>query len=831
MSRSSSAAPCRQTPKLVCEIIAKDSIENSTEMSICSEEDVLNCTFESCDTEGKGEVYVSRIIEYLGDVTGQSCEKGQLRLLHKMLNPEERDVAVNLATFHNIMKQWIAECRQEGLSSGKNEEATSIENICILQTDKKSESTSGQLEGYGGDVNRGNLETTELINDIECLEYTNRKLVDQNAKLQRSVEGFEEANVRLTEEIFELKSKLKSSQQVLLHVKLLENELEDLKSIMKNLEDRNYKLQVQNRQLEKEYQNLSTRICQLQEENQMYEDKRLISVKDVLLTEKINQSEELKSTAEEYNNIIKGLKEEINRLQYHLTCEDLSTACGMQSVELQSPTAPEKAPEHSLQLEIEESQQKTDLAANNLPTPLCGMVPFNDSAGQIKDILYHICSQLNWMDFQAITEELVMQKEVEEETKGFLQKISSLFHTKIVLDIYKGNLAPQLTAVTQHYQTTERDSHVRNSVAEENEHLAVEECSNGVPHLKRLKEHQSNDMLATESGEGLRIARRLFKEIEVLKTETHRSSPDWRLFEDEDYMKKKSTGAAQETRSFAVENAAGQATETEWQLEFEMSPEHCTLHLDGSSQTENKPRCATSSVTVQLQRACQGLSHNIDQQQKRLELLYEELFLREEKSRDNNDIITLKKKSMTEYVTAKKYIQDKKFVEIVKILKLIQNYSNWKNENLINFGEAASALVPYHEKAVGGTGDNMKCIKWNVVQSESAVLGPAEQMQVALLEQHLVSGHYHGSRTRALRYEDQSDLFTQFCSQIKNIGLVCLLVVFTMTLVAFYNIFSLVPRSCQKYSFAQCTDSSFWSILKALLCPQIRLRNGAPPPV
>ncbi|XP_041033564.1 protein KASH5-like [Carcharodon carcharias] len=300
-------------------------------MNICSEEDVLNCTFESCDIEGKGEVYVSRIIRYLEDVTGQSCEKGQLKLLHKMLNPEERDIAVNLGTFHNIMKQWIAECRQEGFSSGKNEEATCFENICILPTDKKSDTTSGQLEGYGGDVNRGNLETTELINDIECLEYTNRKLVDQNAKLQRSVEGFEEANVRLTEEIFDLKNKLKSSQQVLLHVKLLENELEDLKSIVKNLEDRNSKLQSHNRQLEKEQQNLSTRICQLQEENgklttekdyahwrteelasekvelknQMHEAKRLISVKDVLLTERINQSEELKSTVDEYNNIIK----------------------------------------------------------------------------------------------------------------------------------------------------------------------------------------------------------------------------------------------------------------------------------------------------------------------------------------------------------------------------------------------------------------------------------------------------------------------------------------------------------------------------------------------
>ncbi|XP_038639599.1 uncharacterized protein LOC119956439 isoform X3 [Scyliorhinus canicula] len=774
--------PSTGTRELVREIIAKDSIEKSSDMNTCSEEDVLNCTFESCDIEGKGEVYVSRIIGYLEDVTGQSCEKGQLKLLHKMLNPEEKDIAVNLGTFHNIMKQWIAECRQEGFSNRKNEEATPFENICILQTDKKSDTTSGQLEGYGGDVNRGNLETTELINDIERLEYTNKKLVDQNAKLQRSVEGCEEANVRLTEEIFDLKNKLKSSQQVLLHVKLLENELEDLKSIAKNLEDRNYKLQSHNRQLEKEQQNLSMRIFQLQEENgkltaekdythwrneelvsekaelknQVYEANRLISVKDVLLTEKINQSEELKSTVDEYNNIIKGLKEEINRLQCHLTCEDVTVACGLHSVELQSATAPVRAPEHSLQLEIEEIQQKTDLAANSLPTPLCGMVPLSDSAGQIKDILYRICSQLNRMDFQAINEELFMQQEVEEEATGFLQKISSLFRNMIVWDMYKGNLASQKISVTRHCQATEGDSNIRNVTTEENKYPAVEKAIvNAIPPLKRLKEHQWN-MLTTErvSDEGLGSTGSIFNEIDVQK-KTHRNTLSWQIFEEEDDKNKRSTGAAQESLSFTVENDTGQATETEWQFEFQMSPKHCTLHVDESSQKVNKTKCATSSMPVQFQRFCQSSNHDTGQ----MELLCEELFLRNKKSTDNS------------------------------------------------------------------------YIKWNVVQSDSAVMGPAEQMQVALLEQHPMSRHYRTNQTRALRYEDQSALFTRFCSQVKNISLVCLLVIFTMMLVAFFSLFSLLPWSCQKHQFAECTDNNFWSVVKALLCPQIRLRHEAPPPV
>ncbi|XP_055487709.1 uncharacterized protein LOC129694990 isoform X5 [Leucoraja erinacea] len=636
--------------------------ENLTEMAICSEEDVLNCTFESCDTEGKGEVYVSRIIAYLEDVTGQSCEKGQLRMLHRMLNPEERDVAVNLGTFHNVMKQWIAECREEGLSSGKNEESKAKDNMCILHTDKKSDASSGQLEGYGGDVNRGSLEATELINNIECLEYTNRRLMDQGAKLQRTVEGFEEANVRLTEEIFELKTKLKSSQQAIQHVKLLENEMEDLKSIMKNLEDNNYKLQTQNRQLEKENQNLDTSISQLQEENQIYEAKGLISVKDALLSEKINQSEEMKSTVDEYNDIIQGLKDEINKLQYHLTCEDLSVRpFGIQDVQLQTPIPPVRAPEYSLQLEIEEIQQRSDVASNNLPTPLCGTLPLHNSARLIKNIMYDSCSQLNWVAFRTIAEDLLMQQDIEEETKEFLQKFGHLLYAKVIWDMYTGNLTPRLTAVMQRYHPAERDSCTRSYIIKYNE-----------------------DSMAECMKPGLQL-RHIGEELKVVPGAAHR-------------------------------------------LELGLSP---ALYI----QREDNTRYATLAETLQVQITCQGMNDNIGEQQSNLELLYDELFSSEQK----------------------------------------------------------------HEGNI--------CIRWNMTQSELAAQAADEQ------------------------HENHSAPSILFHSQIKNICLLGFLLVFTMMLVVFSSFFSLFHWSCQKYSIAECTDSSFWSLLKALLCPQIRVRYAAPPPV
>ncbi|XP_062917578.1 protein KASH5-like [Mobula hypostoma] len=296
--------------------------------------------------------------------------------------------------------------------------------------------------------------------------------MDQNAKLQRTVEGFEEANVRLTEEIYELKNKLKSCQQITVHVRLLENELEDLKTIMKNLEDRNCKLQTQKRQLEKDHQNLSASISQLQEENG-------------------------KLTVEKEN--------------VHWRNEELL-------------------------LELVD----------------------------LKNQLYEAKGLISVKD--ALLSEL-MRQDIEEETKELLQKISCLFYSKIIWDMYKGNLAPQLTAVMQQHQT-EMDSYTRNGVKKDNGHPAAEYVK-AEPHLRQKR-----------------------AEMKVV------------------------SGAAR-------------------MVECGTSPEYYNLHVDRSSQKEHNTRCATSSETMQVQRVCRGLCGNIDQQQSKLELRFEELFSSEQKHEGN----------------------------------------------------------------------------------------------------------------------------------------------------------------------------------------------------
>ncbi|XP_026515045.1 protein KASH5 [Terrapene carolina triunguis] len=386
--------------------------------SRCSEEHVLTCTFEACDLEQTGQVSVFHIIEYLQSVTGQSCEEGRLQLLYKMLDPEERGVTVDLSTFHAVMKNWIADCRQDGGLDSTKERDKFVDNMCLWPSGKlrRPVSSGAQLEGYGGDVSSVNSspyrlppclhscrspreEAAALMSSIEDLEYGNKKLAVQNAKLQRTIEAAEELNSRLTEELSQLQGRLRSTQQALEQAKSVASELEDLKAIAKSLEEEKGKLYSQARQLEKEQLCLSLQVDCLQEENrkllterdrvkqkvaglvaekadlktQLCEYETLLSCKDTALTEKTNRAEELTAMLAEYRTVVQELRLETSQLQEQLcqTTEDLA----MLPKELPHERKPHvQLPAQPLCVEIEEIQQGRKAEAR-LPSPLCGMWP------------------------------------------------------------------------------------------------------------------------------------------------------------------------------------------------------------------------------------------------------------------------------------------------------------------------------------------------------------------------------------------------------------------------------------------------------------------------
>ncbi|XP_077168307.1 protein KASH5-like [Paroedura picta] len=324
----------------------RDNIGVSSESIIpsasqCSEDDVLKCTFQACDPGETGVVSVFRIIEYLQEMTGQSDEDCRFQSLYRRLDPEERGIFVEFPTFCQAMKEWIAECQKEG------------------------------------------EEGTDVTSSITDLQQGNKQLAMQNAKLQRTIETAEELNLRLSEEIADLKGKLRGNQQALEQARAMADELEDMKFFSRSLEEENRKLHMQGRQLEKEQHCLLSQADKLFDENQMLlqekenfkdqirqlstekaemqrqlcECEELISCKNADLDKKEKQVEELTVTLDEYQMMVQELKSDVRRLQ-----EQQGDSYEGEEVLLRGSPENENAyhalvPFQPLSVEIEESQQ------------------------------------------------------------------------------------------------------------------------------------------------------------------------------------------------------------------------------------------------------------------------------------------------------------------------------------------------------------------------------------------------------------------------------------------------------------------------------------------
>ncbi|XP_052635456.1 protein KASH5 [Harpia harpyja] len=353
---------------------AQDSAATRQGKSGCSEEFILNYTFTVCDPEQTGMVLAWRVVEYLQAVTGQSSEEGQLRALHRMLDPEAAGAALDLPTFHAIMREWIASCQQGSVPGDQGQKA--VPRVLAGTTDSSHLSrgsrlteewdvaagdlglvlaagegrialAAAQLEGDGGN--------TDIMSPTEATGLRRRaeQLAAQNAKLQWDAKLAEELNARMAEETAQLKAQLRCSRQALEQARAAAEELEDLKAVAKGLEEENSELRQQARQLvrgpasslpEKEQRCLCSQANDLQEENQrllaeghglrqriqalsaetadleaqLSRCTALLSSRDVALAQAGLQVEELTVALEEYDRAVQELRLETMRLRDQL---------------------------------------------------------------------------------------------------------------------------------------------------------------------------------------------------------------------------------------------------------------------------------------------------------------------------------------------------------------------------------------------------------------------------------------------------------------------------------------------------------------------------------
>ncbi|KAI5158798.1 Inositol 1,4,5-Triphosphate Receptor Associated 2 [Manis pentadactyla] len=243
-----------------------------------------------------GSVGMAKIIDHLGQTTSQDSEEPW-----STLDPETRDLQVDLETSHATRKEWTACCRYKG-------------------------------------------EVSDLITYVADLHFNKQKLEEENNRLKLALETLEEANSQLSEDCTELRLQIKSAHQAIMRTNLLKEELEELKISMNASEEQKTTILAQNKQLETENRALILEIRILQEENtknitdiyelekkieelseteterqmQLHTYENTLLNKDASLQKKDLSIEELKSTIVEYRNVIENLRGDKNKLVQEL---------------------------------------------------------------------------------------------------------------------------------------------------------------------------------------------------------------------------------------------------------------------------------------------------------------------------------------------------------------------------------------------------------------------------------------------------------------------------------------------------------------------------------
>ncbi|CAL8318756.1 unnamed protein product [Lota lota] len=381
--------------------------ETMAEVSLICEEDLLDTIFHACDTQHRGKVYVSCIVDYLRHTTSRTSEDRGLEELCTMLDPERTDVSIDLDTYHAVMKEWIDDCRSNGedLTEDLNQDPTKCKDALSAKRSLLLNMTSGSLEALGGEASRVELETSELVYCVADLQMSNQRLQDEMKALKQMVELMEESNQRLAEDNHELRSQARVSQQLAQKEKMLKEEVEEMKVTLSSTEEGRARAHAHSKNMERENQSLIARITLLEEENfkvtmemddlrgrlrklcdinadlqvQIHSFDSVLAEKEQLVLEKSRQMEELKKEVEEYYSITKLLRADKTKLetQMQMFHPDMSRS----SLSLSVAYRLNQSTSGSLQTELAlaQSPQEVSTAPHITPSGVAGATMLDET--------------------------------------------------------------------------------------------------------------------------------------------------------------------------------------------------------------------------------------------------------------------------------------------------------------------------------------------------------------------------------------------------------------------------------------------------------------------
>ncbi|XP_057711909.1 inositol 1,4,5-triphosphate receptor associated 2 isoform X2 [Corythoichthys intestinalis] len=450
---------------------------NMAEVSLICEENLLDTIFHACDMQRRGKVYVSHIVDYLRHTTSRSPEDRGLEDLCNMLDPERKDVSIDLETYHAVMREWIEDCRKNGEEppEGVFQDPVKLRESLSARRTMLLNMTSGSLEGFGGDVSRQEFETSELVYCLADLQMSNQKLQEEVKKLKQSVEGMEESNQKLADENEELRNEAKAHQQLVRKEKMLHDEVEEMKATLNCTEEGRARASARSKHVEKENQDLIVKIASLQEENfkvtmemdelqkriaelcdmnlnlqvQIDSFDAIITEKEALIQERSRQIDELKATLEEYASITELLRADKSKLENYMQMmhQDLSGA----GVSLSVAYRLNQSTSGSLQTELALAQ--SPLEFDHFPTGTCITSPLDETLDREMLLLMHGPSpELMALEFKKLLNR--MKNDFRQDTNNVVTTLKALLsdHSKP-----EGNTDTSLKAVQAALDATRED--------------------------------------------------------------------------------------------------------------------------------------------------------------------------------------------------------------------------------------------------------------------------------------------------------------------------------------------------------------------------------------
>ncbi|TMS02567.1 Lymphoid-restricted membrane protein [Larimichthys crocea] len=260
-----------------------------------------------------------------------------------MLDPEHKDVSIDLDTYHAVMREWIDDCRNNGEepTDDVTQDSVKLRDSLCAKRSMLLNMTSGSLEAFGGEASRAEFETSELVYCVADLQMSNQKLQEEVRKMKQVVEGMEESNQKLAEENEELRNQARVNQQLAQKEKMLKEEVEEMKATLNCTEEGRARASAHSKHVEKENQSLIAKIASLQEENfkvtmetdelqrriaelcdinadlqvQIHSFDAVVSEKEAVILEKSRQINELKAAVEEYSSITELLRADKSKLE------------------------------------------------------------------------------------------------------------------------------------------------------------------------------------------------------------------------------------------------------------------------------------------------------------------------------------------------------------------------------------------------------------------------------------------------------------------------------------------------------------------------------------